>query len=721
MSAAYETRQRHRQFGRGGRAVRWRARRSTHSTRRLVIRNYADAESTEKAERHVAPPKTSQLQAERHGLFDTAPGGGLDKDRYLDIVNRESGTFSNVDGKVDPTFDVPLVNVPYLPDPLARGAAFRFLPGMQANPNPNYATFQDADFAPPSGQTWPNGQAFRMVAQPDPAQDPAQRTPPAWDGGARVLTVYVRKADDITARLSSYLNEQDLDAMGLMHWIDEQNPGSLALVKGQAKYGAHWMVTPHRPLRLVYAVQRPLITPKWTTLLAGRFRGETFARVSHNNNPTPHMPISGKSTSTLEVWGDWIEPQDIVSEATPRWLPWNNPVEGKSKAFELTLKATDTYAEIRDRWHEFGDTKHRMVSYSAVATTRFREYYVDSSLEYTRSTPEEAVVNVPSSARPAAPKVRYILPTFGWQRTATTSVRRGNGLRIYLDRPWYSSGQGELLGIVLWTGGGQPSERLKPYVTQWGQDPLWSSTSTNALPTLAAFKNPVATSTNNRTLDELVKYNDQGVVVDQGPLVSVAGYEPKFDAERKLWYVDVEIDAGNAYYPFVRLALVRYQPSSIEHAHLSRVVMADFAQLTPDRVASVTPTSATQVNVQVGGSSYVHTTGKTDNSTLAGPGIVEVSLEDEDPTVADPDLRWKPLAIGAGPYALVAGGGPNGTTIWSGQLSRPANSRCRLVIREFEQLPVDGIVNVITNPSGAAIGRRLVYAETLVLEPGLQA
>jgi hypothetical protein len=55
--------------------------------------------------------------------------------------------------------------------------------------------------------------------------------------------------------------------------------------------------------------------------------------------------------------------------------------------------------------------------------------------------------------------------------------------------------------------------------------------------------------------------------------------------ERQLWYADIEIDAGPSYLPFVRLALVRYQPTSLPDAHLSRVVLAEFVQLTPDRLA----------------------------------------------------------------------------------------------------------------------------------------
>ena len=61
---------------------------------------------------------------------------------------------------------------------------------------------------------------------------------------------------------------------------------------------------------------------------------------------------------------------------------------------------------------------------------------------------------VRSSAAPDVPELVYVVPTFRWSRPAATgntrtSTRLGNGLRVYLERPWFSSGDGELLGVVL--------------------------------------------------------------------------------------------------------------------------------------------------------------------------------------------------------------------------------------------------------------------------------
>ena len=52
-------------------------------------------------------------------------------------------------------------------------------------------------------------------------------------------------------------------------------------------------------------------------------------------------------------------------------------------------------------------------------------------------------------------------------------------MRIYLERPWFSSGDGELLGVLLARGGDDNSARLRedqsgfPFVSKWGADPIW--------------------------------------------------------------------------------------------------------------------------------------------------------------------------------------------------------------------------------------------------------
>ena len=101
-----------------------------------------------------------------------------------------------------------------------------------------------------------------------------------------------------------------------------------------------------------------------------------------------------------------------------------------------------------------------------------------------RGASEPLVVDVPASERPLAPSVVYVVPTFGWQRQVETnlkrSVRFGGGLRVYLERPWFSSGAGELLGVALWntaygTLDAEDRDKFKPFITQWGMDPIWKT------------------------------------------------------------------------------------------------------------------------------------------------------------------------------------------------------------------------------------------------------
>ena len=92
---------------------------------------------------------------------------------------------------------------------------------------------------------------------------------------------------------------------------------------------------------------------------------------------------------------------------------------------------------------------------------------------WTRSSPA-IMLDILSTAQPEAPKVLYVIPTFKWESTPQGHKRVGGGLRVYLDRPWYSSGDGEQLAVVLYPNAkANLPEKAKPFVTQWGLDPLW--------------------------------------------------------------------------------------------------------------------------------------------------------------------------------------------------------------------------------------------------------
>src|SRR5262249_698720 len=66
-----------------------------------------------------------------------------------------------------------------------------------------------------------------------------------------------------------------------------------------------------------------------------------------------------------------------------------------------------------------------------------------------------------STARPPAPVVLGVVPGFSWQRSQPAAnriehARRAQRLRVELARPWFQTGAGEQLAVVLAAGDGDP-------------------------------------------------------------------------------------------------------------------------------------------------------------------------------------------------------------------------------------------------------------------------
>lgn len=264
-----------------------------------------------------------------------------------------------------------------------------------------------------------------------------------------------------------------------------------------------------------------------------------------------------------------------------------------SNARTLTLLPKFSHAYVLKTWgimHSFDDTKHRFVDYKPIATSRYSEYFrqpgPDGSLvpteglDFTKAG-MPVTVNILSSERPLPPEVEYIIPTFNWQKIADkdrlTHVRKGGGLRVYLKRPWFSSGNGELLGVVLAPAVARSTTpEYPPRYSQWGVDPIFPFTGDAEFQLTGNHFRWQSKTDNN-----LVYPGINNVKAD------VLGFPVKFDAERKLWYADLIIDPKERYFPFVKLMLTRYQEHSLRISNsdvcLSPVVETDFVQLVPER------------------------------------------------------------------------------------------------------------------------------------------
>ncbi len=247
--------------------------------------------------------------------------------------------------------------------------------------------------------------------------------------------------------------------------------------------------------------------------------------------------------------------------------------------------------------HSFGDTKHRWVDYKLIATSRYGDYFdkvltANPELNTNRESEWVEKVNILSSARPKTPDIDYVIPSFEWHKTQNANtfihIRKGGGLRIYLKRPWYSTGADEKLAVLL---PGKPDSGVfsmvslpggySNYYTHWGIDPiLFSNKPGGFSPSVNAFGM-------EPHIDEEVEHPDR-----KGGKATVVAYPVQFDEERQLWFCDLAISPGTMYFPFVKLALARYQEHSVrkngKDVCLSPVVMSSMIQLMPERKAVLT-------------------------------------------------------------------------------------------------------------------------------------
>jgi hypothetical protein len=175
----------------------------------------------------------------------------------------------------------------------------------------------------------------------------------------------------------------------------------------------------------------------------------------------------------------------------------------------------------------------------------------------------------------------------------------------------------------------------------------------------------------------------------------------EYDTSRELWFCDIEFSNPTSYAPLVRMALARYQSHSIQGVELSRVVLADFVQLAPDRsaVVSINPTDPAQARVFVGG------------LAPGGPAtpLLTVNIEQRMPRALT-NMGWEPA-----PSSVVTvtedQPAPNqpDNVLWAGTVvfkSAPAIGDYRVVIREFERIAIwTGSTSGDTE-----YGQRLVYA-----------
>ena len=502
---------------------------------RLIIRSDFDRTVEQvSAERPAYPvtdrrtllaPQTTFAVAEQHGEFDP----GRDQARTREWAERALTVFARQGESAERG----------LPDPAANGvnAVLQAEAGGLAAPLSERSAWRP---------DWPDPapKAVRLVEGSGITMH--------WDGDT--LVVALARGEQVTVALSSTIRDGYTDHFAMFEWLSQAGLSDGSLVGAQN--GAHPLLSPPRLLRLVHAVRRPLAKPKW--LLSedriDRAPGDTTALLS------PRFDAAGlntDSTAAIDVAATWTDRDDGGTEQVTVEHLHTEPIARGEPAF----------TPLR---HAFGDTRHRMVTYTLTAVSRFRDCYAaDEPDAAFRVGLAQLPVSVPSSARPPAPEVLAVRPAFRQLPTSSTSDRiehaRTGCLRVELARPWFQTGEGECLAVLVAPAGEDGTE-----LTRVGRDPIVGS------PALPAFP-----------ADTWFGRGRKHFVPELGAQVLAVPFQVVDAGDR--WQADVSVTLPvPSYLPFVRLVVARYQPSSINGFELSTVVTTDMVPLPPERRLTVT-------------------------------------------------------------------------------------------------------------------------------------
>jgi len=264
--------------------------------------------------------------------------------------------------------------------------------------------------------------------------------------------------------------------------------------------------------------------------------------------------------------------------------------------------------------------------------------------------------------------------------------------------------------------------QMAPFVTQWGADPVFAGANMPAgvSPIPVNFPNQIQSISTAFLTDAAGVVNPSRMVVlfdvefePPDPANPMNPGDPGKTPHNGRWYADIEIDSGGAYYPFLRLALVRCQlngtgASPSPGGLTSPAVLADVVQIPPDRTASMSfdPVNPDQAVLAVSGPSYAEN--NTSDSTQRPAAQISIDIQVNIGTVEAP--AW----IQSSSSQLLLQDTSRGLSlcVWTGTIRLPAaigSTPMRITLREEEFLPVDGAQTDV-NPIGLA--SRLVFADS---------
>jgi hypothetical protein len=547
------------------------------SPTQLVVRSGPSITAPQHSVRYVLPPDIGIELAVMHGVFD-GPNGVPDKTASGRFRSGTAWSGTPPSGPYPQKADLFAANtfaskptIPYLPDPAANAAVLRPLDNGSViglgGDDPRLV----APFVGPKG-AYPEGWAAAEIHL-TPTTGPGAAT---IDGSA--IRISLSPGKRMSFALTTAISPARLAEMAVFNWAAHGLPPTDAAVhSGFAAAGGILVLSPPRVITLVHAVQQPLAAPTFVgaPAVGARAVGATTIDISGTVSVHPETTLS---VAIAAQWSEWSEE---LGQFVPRSQRLGEPhkvVAGSTVPFAETL--------------QLRTTAHVDLTLTPLATGASVEMFPPGT-DCTRSG-TSVTLGVPSSQAPPTPRVAYAIPTFAWsevRQTPTHVVRKrgGNALRLWLERPWFGSGAGEKLAVLVAASPGDETSR----VSRWGIDPATHISATQASGRTFGSGDFIDAAAPR------VEWPGDG----PRPAVRLALHEVQLDAASGRYWCDVVFNAsqiGGAYRPFVQLVVAAYQAQAIGAAQqLSEFVTVPMTQVFSDRELQVSLDGQGQPGISV--------------------------------------------------------------------------------------------------------------------------
>jgi len=581
----------------------------------------------------------------------------------------------------------------FLPDILAATMEITITSGPYENqPAPDASVISLQHFR--NGTEWPFFRAVTLeMHSAQSHQLPVFKVVPRPNDGR--VEIYVRPGAKVNVE-AQYVADPSLFLLG------QQLVSDFAKLK-QAQtedIERHWLLSQTAQLTLVHAVPEPIERPRFTKL-ALKTPVATDSTIELDGEAAIHWASTGK----VEIWAKWEDPVDDPSHSKQ---PGCESHEILVQSFDIPEQPSVSAARsdmptltrftLTGLRHAIGDFKHHRVTYGIRGVSRYTSFFPPpkKAPAFDWANEDTRELNVPNRAQldPLAPL--HVIPLVhrefasDHKKHIVRQYKRARYLRLYFSRAFYSSGEGELVGLVF------PRQKTENRNTEnsdlygsilgdvasvWGQAPTWKTTgriihplSPDDFPGIQSLKELVITVS-----------PDSDKPQDQVDLpVAVAGFHPWYDTERELWCCDFPLPRRTVYRPLVRLTLVRYQPDSCDKLHVSSHVSTAFSSVMPDRLVTVQRLKhhGDRHEVTMYGTAPLDTSLQVAYPDRPERTILELRVE-ERPIGEGKEFSWTSIPVSADP------GKPNTAgTVWEIQ-GEPVAQQVGIPIQDLVDDPTD--------------------------------